>query len=80
MNKQTPGRRVDVEPHLYEPGDYGRWQGEWYGQTPNDLLAGLAKHEVVEHADGTITADPSIEVKGQGYWHGFLEGGVWREC
>jgi len=27
-------------------------------------FAGLAKHEVIEHEDGTITVSPSIEVRG----------------
>ncbi len=35
-----------------------------------------------EHADGTITISPSIEIHAGkcGYWHGFLERGIWREC
>jgi hypothetical protein len=69
------------------PGDYMRIRGDvdagtWYGQTPNNLLANLRGHRVVEHEDGTITAAPSIEVIGSfnepGYWHGHLERGTWR--
>jgi hypothetical protein len=81
------GRRVrDLEPHQFEPGDFGRWEagGGWYACTPNDLTANLTAHQVIEHEDGTITVSPSIEVgrlrPERGYWHGFLERGVWRSC
>lgn len=54
----------------------------WQAMTPNGHMAGLVKHDVVEHEDGTITVSPSILVSnGSGpLWHGFLERGVWREC
>lgn len=73
------GVRVDpVNPFV--PGQYGKdSSGNWVGVTPNAMYAGLEKHTVVEHEDATITVSPSIEVKGGGYWHGFLERGVWRE-
>jgi hypothetical protein len=77
------GKRTYKSPHLLEPGEYCLWEGEWYGQTPNDLLSGLAKHKVVEHEDGTITVSPSILTwggKDDPKWHGYLEAGVWREC
>lgn len=64
------------------PGDFFCYKGHWYGQTPNGLLAGLAKHQVTEHPDGTITVCPSILVhrsNGEPPWHGYLENGVWRE-
>lgn len=73
-----------------EPGDYGKDQtsGIWYCRTPNGHLGNLAQHDVVEHADGTITVSPSILVtmrdteKRQDVelWHGYLERGVWRSC
>lgn len=87
-----------------EPGAYGRVlsDGEWiwYARTPNGLLGNLVNHEVVEHEDGAISVNPSLEVGGppgseiqiaddtlfersggrEGYWHGFLEHGVWRPC
>ena len=58
----TQGRRCPdtISPHLYKAGDYGRWDAEWYASTPNGLLAGLARHNVVENEDGTITVTPSI--------------------
>lgn len=65
-------------------GDYGKYpDGKWYSITPDPeaLPAGLAKHEVVEHEDGTITVSPSILAThwdGR-QWHGYLERGVWRE-
>jgi hypothetical protein len=83
------GRRVgdDIEPHLYEPGDYGRWNGTWYCKTPsnaegNSFLGNLSGHDVREHEDGTLTVSPSILVSegraDREVWHGFLERGIWR--
>lgn len=86
------GRRVDVEPHLFEPGDYGIWDGVWYALPPGepDMLANLGKHTVTLHEDDTITVSPSILIsKPLGIffgcrtesiqeWHGYLERGVWR--
>jgi hypothetical protein len=90
------GRRRDVEPHLLEPGDYGRferdgvfygWHGVPAGTDPSWWLASnLSGHEVIEHEDGTITVSPSILVRGHDQagkpveWHGFLERGEWRKC
>jgi hypothetical protein len=87
----TQGRRVhDLEPHEYEPGDYGWWErgGAWYARCPGDgprrLSGNLSNHQVVEHDDRTITVSPSILVTArwasvEQTWHGFLERGVWRE-
>ena len=36
------GTRTTKPPHLLEPGEYCLYEGEWYGQTPNDLLSALA--------------------------------------
>lgn len=85
------GRRVyDLEPHEYEPGDYGRWDDAWYCRTPADtesrrMQGNLRNHHVVEHDDGTITVSPSILVAARWAgeelsWHGYIERGVWREC
>ncbi len=84
------GRRIQPIPHSwaegecpYQPGDYWRWgDAGWYAATPNGELANLTGHTVTEHADGTITVSPSIEIKAPppAYWHGFLERGVWRSC
>lgn len=52
----------------------------WSVCTPNGLFGNLGKHEVIEHDDGTITVSPSILVRGDEEWHGFLENGVWREA
>jgi hypothetical protein len=48
-------------------------------------MGSLAKHDVIEHEDGTITVSPSILITGyegdhQVQWHGYLERGRWREC
>jgi hypothetical protein len=80
------GRRTDVSPHLYEPGDYGQWQGLWYCRAPRgDFLGnlgdGVRHHKITEHDDRTITVSPSILISThEEKWHGFLERGVWREC
>lgn len=77
-----PGRRVSVEPHLYEPGDYGKWDNRWFALTPGEgkLLADLSGHHVEEHHDGTITVSPSIRSwDHESMWHGYLERGQWRE-
>lgn len=77
------GRRLDhaLDPYFYSPGDYGRWQGNWYARTPNGHIANLRLHDVVEHSDGTITVSPSIRVTAQdGAWHGYIEKGIWREA
>lgn len=72
----------DVEPHLLKPGEFGTCHGQWYARTPNGLLADLECHDVTVDAAGLVTVEPSILVKGGdlGQWHGYLEGGVWREC
>lgn len=73
------GRRVNVEPHEYEPGDFGRFADGWYGMTPNGLVANISGHTVTEHEDRTISAEPSILVNGgqENAWHGYLRRGVW---
>ena len=87
MAKQTQGERVylqdDGELHL-KPGQYGIGRdGRWYARPPvaHHHLGCLDNHEVTDNTDGTITVKPSILVEtGKHVWHGFLEGGVWREC
>jgi hypothetical protein len=79
-----------VDDHCHWPwavpnGAYGRIGGVWYAKTPNGLMANLDNHAITEHADGTITASPSILVTGGGdepdaTYHGFLEAGVWRDA
>lgn len=70
-----------VAPHTLEQGQYCKWNGTWYARPPvaAKLIATLAKHDVVEHEDGTITAWPSIDVDAGalGRWHGFLRHGIW---
>lgn len=88
------GHRVmpDENGHLdlcaFQPGDYGRATAEelqgrlassWMCRIPNGMLGNLSKHQVTEHEDGSITVSPSILVKGEKSWHGYLERGVWRE-
>jgi hypothetical protein len=55
----------------------------WMVRTPNGHMGNLAKHEVTENEDGTITVSPSILVsnpqEGELY-HGFLRDGEWTEA
>lgn len=80
--KTTVGSRVvrNDRGTLFLPGEYGPLGGAWHGMTPEGDLANLSAHVVTEHADGTITVEPSILVTGGGRrWHGFLKAGVWEE-
>lgn len=75
------GRRVyNLEPHEYEPGDYGLWKPSenatpmWFCRAPGGegehqrFTGNLTAHDVTEHEDGTITVSPSILVTS--YWAG----------
>jgi len=67
----------------HPPGAYWRGgDGRWYVVTPNGLFGDVTRHEITEHADGTITVSPSILVRqpNVGEFHGYLERGVWRSC
>jgi hypothetical protein len=83
---RTPGqRRPDgTQSHELAPGEYALdLSGQWICRPPWKHAGGsLARHSVVEHEDGTITAAPSIliAIPPIGSWHGYLERGVWREC
>lgn len=87
------GKRVyDKEIYLLEPGEYTKCDGAWFSRDPWDdeswppRLSGLAKHDIIEHEDGTITVSPSILQHGghredgtkKEDWHGYLEHGEWR--
>jgi hypothetical protein len=79
INKMIGRRMYDIDPNCWRVGDYGQWNGTWYGLPAEDLLANIQGHEINEHGDGTITVKPSILVSsGDKSWHGFLEKGVWR--
>lgn len=63
--------------------------GTWSVCTPNGRIGSLAKHEVTEHEDGTITVVPSIlvharpehgDVAERPGWHGHLSHGEWSEA
>jgi len=88
---RTPGRRIEspfaasgaLIGEWPQPGDYYLYpEVGWCGETPNGHAVGLAKHDITEHEDGTITVSPSILVgthERPSLWHGYLERGVWRE-
>jgi hypothetical protein len=74
-----------TSPHIFKVGQYGKYEGVWYGMAPasGELLANLANHQVAENPDGSITVRPSILVgdgEGGHQWHGYLTNGVWTEC
>lgn len=72
------------DPHNLKPGEYGECDGIWYARTPSGHMGNLGGHEVKEHAGGTITVSPSIEVSTSEngvpvvVYHGYLEHGIWR--
>jgi hypothetical protein len=59
----------------------------WYLYLPGCGLGNLAKHDVVEHEDGTISVTPSILVTGHDknnnykkvVKHGHLTRGIWED-
>ena len=82
MGTITPGKRIylNAEGHLVfaEQGCYGKDNdGQWWCRPPKGGAGVLSDHEVVEHADGTITVSPSILMPG--IFHGYLRAGVWEE-
>ena len=76
-------RQPDSNGHLWlAEGEYGQCGlgGIWYCRPHGHHTGSLEHHDVVEHADGTITVSPSILLTGpNGQWHGYLEHGQWRE-
>jgi len=92
------GRRVDTIQQVWdgEPGDYAltpEYDAVWL-KLPTGSLGRLpvtkgASHDdpptwqLIEHEDGTITLDPSIQqeaIPGHApYWHGFLRHGEFSE-
>lgn len=54
-------------------------QCRWQVKAPDGSVASLNPliHTVTEHADGTITVEPSIVTS---TWHGWLRAGVWSEA
>lgn len=67
---------------LLAEGEYGKSvHGIWYARPPGNHMGSLARHDVEEHDDGTITVNPSILINdGRTEWHGYLKRGVWSEC
>lgn len=61
-------------------GGYGMsLKGDWYVRPPGQNTGELDGHDVVEHADGTITVRPSIDGSADGQGHWLLERGEWRQ-
>lgn len=66
------GTREDAA--AQKPGNYGRHPrtSDWQATTPDGAAVGLARHEVFEHTDGTISVEQMI-----GDY--FLRKGVWQK-
>jgi hypothetical protein len=79
----TGKRQPDgTAPPSLEIGEYCRHDGKWCGRAPNGLLVDLARREITEYPDGTITFGSFILVEnGEGGtpWRGCLVRGDWRE-
>lgn len=64
----------------------------WLACSPNGHMCTLGQghppdvkgstHDIIEHADGSITVSPSILISNAEceLWHGYLQAGVWRSC
>lgn len=90
--KLEPGDYVRLDPKCMQDGTPLQEQLRviypyWIGCCPNGNTCSLARHQIIEHEDGTITVSPSILISRGGHgsgkpieelWHGFLERGVWR--
>ena len=65
-----------------QDGDYMKVHGTYHCVCPHGGLVCLAKWTVTEHEDGTITAEPSINVLGpeENKWHGWLRKGVFVDA
>ena len=64
---------------------YWKVAGVWYIWLPGCGLGNLSKHAIKEHADGTITASPSIKVTATKdgrivIAHGHFTRGIWAAC
>lgn len=78
------GKRVHPNDNgqlLLAEGEYGKdSRGIWHARPPGNHMGSLARHDVTEHEDGTITVTPSILIDdGRNQWHGYLKRGIWTE-
>jgi len=76
----TKGRKVSdgTDPTTYQPGDYGFFDNQWWGMTPNGIKINFSDHTVLPLSDGTITVFDPIRARGYGMeWTGRLLAGMW---
>lgn len=74
-----PEDAIPIEMTL-QPGDYaGPWRGLWLLCAPNGDQGTLRSppHTITEHADGSITVEPSVQFNIGAHWHGYLRAGEW---
>jgi hypothetical protein len=69
----------------YDEAQWSMWRcprNSFDVNIPGVGLACLASHQITEHADGTMTANPSILVSSphRPQAHGYIEHDVWRDC
>ncbi len=86
MNETTAKRISGFDECDETVMSYWKVEGDgWYLNLPGCGLATLRAHKIVEHENGTITAEPSILTHGHNNGvpvtrHGYLVCGVWNEC
>jgi hypothetical protein len=92
-NHLEPGDYVLVDPKRNADGsplrvdfDWKKHYPMWLACSPNGHTANLHGHKITEHADGSISARPSIRItisydRGKTeveLYHGFLTAGEWH--
>jgi hypothetical protein len=92
-DKLEPGDYVLVDPKRMANGsplrtdfDWSKHYPMWLACSPNGHTANLHGHQITVHADGSISARPSIRIStSQDHgktnielWHGFLTAGEWH--
>jgi len=81
----NPSRMDDGSP-LHNEIDWSKHYPAWYACSPNGHGCNLHGHTITVHADGSISARPSIKISmsedhGKTYielYHGFLTAGEWH--
>lgn len=89
QGRRLPDCDISKWPDNAQPGDYFKMVHKdvtnshlWGIVAPNGNVGTISTkiHTITEHADGTITVAPSIQVREPGNWHGYLRAGVWSEA
>jgi hypothetical protein len=76
-------KRISGYAHLDDKEPcYWKDKDGWWLYLPLCGIGRLSNHQVEEHQDGTITANPSIKMTGHHYRvrHGYVKRSVWEPC